>query len=896
MPPGVSAAAAPGFVRWPLVGRGDELEQVGDALADGAMRGVLIQGPAGVGKTRLADECFEFATRGGRAGGRATATGIAGGLSLGALMPLLPLEIVDRRLDPLALYAIVAAALREQAGANGPFVLLVDDLHLLDAASVVLLGQLLDAGVVFLIGTLRTGEQSSERAAELWRRDHLLRVDLRDLRREEVDTLLYLALGGAVEAAAIEAVWNASRGNVLYVRELVLGARAAGRLVERQGVWRLTGTLLGTTRLTELVERRLAAAPGDASELLATLAVWEPIGLAELERVSGGETLEALENSGLLRVRLDGRRQEVSLAHPLYGEVIRARLTALMRRRVLIEHADRIEGRGARRREDPLRVATARLDAEGSADPRLLLTAARLARYGHDYPQVQRLARAALVGERTPEALLLLSEALHELGAYAEVEDLLASATDVTKVDEALWVPLVAMRVRNLVWGLQRTAEALGVNRAALDRVDDPAAREELTVDEAMVLTFSGRPVEALDVIRGISGTTSRTVVLRSIAEAPALILTGRCETALQISKRAQREHEALEEQLAIAHPGVHVVHQMYALIEAGRLKQAWRLATTAYEVSSGIAVPLGRMWFAYGLGRIALLMGRPQTARRWLAEAAGLCEDAGYDGPHRIVLSLLAMCDANRGDEASATAAADELDRLPPFAYRAPEQQFGRAWALVASGDMRRAREVLAAAAGDAAESGHRALEAWLLHDMARLGDPASVWKRLRQLAAECEGALVPAYAAHSHAAAGRSPTGLRDAAAAFTHIGANLLAAEAAAAAAQAHQKRGEGREATAIATEAGRLAQLCEGARTPALVSAAAPEPLTAREREVASLAAQRLTSKEIADRLYLSVRTVDNHLQKIYTKLGVTSRVDLAAALDDGGDDDPRRSPP
>ena len=468
---------------------------------------------------------------------------------------------------------------------------------------------------MFLIGTLRTGEQSSERVAELWRRDHLLCIDLRDLRREEIDTLLYLALGGAVEAAAIEAVWNASRGNVLFVRELILGARAAGRFVERQGVWRLTGTLLGTTRLTELVERRLATAPGDASELLVTLALWEPIGLTELERVPGGETLEALENSGLLRVRLDGRRQEVSLAHPLYGEVIRARLTALMRRRVLLEHADRIEGRGARRREDPLRVATARLDAEGSADSRLLLTAARLRGYGHDYPQVQRLARAALAGERTPEALLLLSEALHELGAYAEVEDLLASATDVTKVDEALWVPLVAMRVRNLVWGLQRTAEALGVNRAALDRVDDPAAREELTVDKAMVLTFSGRPVEALDVIRGISGTTNRTVVLRSIAEAPALILTGKCETALQISKRALREHEALEEQLAIAHPGVHHVHQMYALIEAGRLKQAWSLATTAYQVSSGIAVPLGRMWFAYGLGRLALLMGRPQTA-----------------------------------------------------------------------------------------------------------------------------------------------------------------------------------------------------------------------------------------------------------------------------------------
>ena len=94
-----------------------------------------------------------------------------------------------------------------------------------------------------------------------------------------------------------------------------------------------------------------------------------------------------------------------------------------------------------------------------------------------------------------------------------------------------------------------------------------------------------------------------------------------------------------------------------------------------AHEVARDIVVPLGRMWFAYGLGRTALLMGRPATARTWLAEAAGLCEDAGYYGPHRIVLSLLAMCDAHLGDATRAATAADELDRLPKFAYREPEQ-----------------------------------------------------------------------------------------------------------------------------------------------------------------------------------------------------------------------------
>ena len=57
-----------------------------------------------------------------------------------------------------------------------------------------------------------------------------------------------------------------------------------------------------------------------------------------------------------------------------------------------------------------------------------------------------------------------------------------------------------------------------------------------------------------------------------------------------------------------------------------------------------------------------------------------------------------------------------------------------------------------------------------------------------------------------------------------------------------------------------------------------------PLSRREAEIAQLAAKGLASKEIADRLFLSVRTVSNHLQNVYTKLGVASRAELVEALD------------
>lgn len=77
---------------------------------------------------------------------------------------------------------------------------------------------------------------------------------------------------------------------------------------------------------------------------------------------------------------------------------------------------------------------------------------------------------------------------------------------------------------------------------------------------------------------------------------------------------------------------------------------------------------------------------------------------------------------------------------------------------------------------------------------------------------------------------------------------------------------------------------LAARCEGARTPGLVATAAVVRLTRREREIAALAARGDSSKEIATRLRLSIRTVENHLQNAYGKLGVAGRAELAAALD------------
>jgi DNA-binding CsgD family transcriptional regulator len=64
---------------------------------------------------------------------------------------------------------------------------------------------------------------------------------------------------------------------------------------------------------------------------------------------------------------------------------------------------------------------------------------------------------------------------------------------------------------------------------------------------------------------------------------------------------------------------------------------------------------------------------------------------------------------------------------------------------------------------------------------------------------------------------------------------------------------------------------------------MVAPAVSAELTAREREIAALAAGGLTSREVAERLVVSVRTVDNHLQRVYRKLGVSRRGELSRLL-------------
>jgi DNA-binding CsgD family transcriptional regulator/tetratricopeptide (TPR) repeat protein len=880
---------------WPLVGRRVLLEQ-GTAMLDAPdQRGVLLHGEAGVGKTRLANEIVAVAERQDLVVARAVASRAATALPLGALAHLLPAELLAPAggggvPDAVRVFDATRTALRALGGSDRPIVLFVDDLHLLDPSSATLVAQLVVEGEIKLIGTVRTDDPVPAHVSSLWRDHRVIRLDLENLPRQNVETLLHLALGGPLEGAALRSVWEASRGNLLYLHELIVAAVSRGDLVNQDGVWQLCRPLSASPHLIEVIGARIDALAPDARRVTELLSLCQPLSLADLEAVAPIDVLEGLERDGLIVV-VDRRRADVALAHPLHGEVLRAQLPATRRRALLREQIARVEDHGMRRRDDARRVAAWRLDADGTADPALLVQAATLARHAHDLPAVTRLAAAALESEPSPQASILLGEAHYELGSFDDAEAVLAEAATTLPADDEVVVAHTVIRTKNLFWGLLDVDRALEVSRANRRLVHGPDGLAALVVEEAGLLMFSGRPNRAFELLDAREPPTDpRSRVIHAIAWSPTLSAHGQTARAIAVAEAGFEEHMALGEQIAIAHPGTHIVNQVFALTDAGRLDEAAQLATAGYDITVADGSLIAQIWFALNLGRINLLAGRPATARRWHREGVAVARATGFVGPLHLALAGAAAASGLLGEPDAARAAITELDALPGFGFLAPELAIGRAWSAVADGDLGRARAVLADAADVAAATGHVVSESWLRHDLARLGAAGTVVDRLAALAAGSDSDLLARRAEHARALATGGAEDLTTAAEHLEAAGLLLAAAEAATAAADGWKRDGQPRRASSSSEQAAQLLARCEGARTPGTVMAESVVPLSKREREVAILAAGNVPSKEIAERLYLSVRTVNNHLQRIYTKLGVSSRAGLAEALDRRHDSD------
>ncbi|HEV2783431.1 MAG TPA: LuxR C-terminal-related transcriptional regulator [Actinophytocola sp.] len=853
---------------WPFVGRERELARVAAALGRADAAGLLLAGPAGVGKTRLATECAAIAERVGFRCARVLATRAAADVPLGALAPLLPAD--SRRSGPRGNW--LRAAADAIASGPGPLLLVVDDAHLLDNASATVVQQLAAPDRAFVVLTTRAGLPVPEPLLALWKDAIVERLDLAPLTVRDVDRILDTVLGGAIDGAARLELFQASQGNALFLHELVLGALDTDILRREQGVWRLTRRLATSPRLVELVQARLVDLDRTERELLELVALGEPLPWEIVAQFASPETVESLERHELVQTVQQRSGLQVGLAHPLYGEVLRGQLTALGRMAASRRLAEAAAGVGVER-VGALPLAVWQLDGGGDIDPAIMVDAARGARRAGNLPLAERLAVAAVDAGAGPAAGLLHARVLGERGWHDRAQALLAELSEQAGTEQER-VAVAIERSRALLYWLGRGAEAAetletiakSLNGALLDRV---------TAHRALVALMRGHLSDALSAAEVVGAAApGQGLATGAATAAVAAALSGQAGMAMEYVRRAERGSE----------PGRARLAQVVALIEAGRLAEADTAATALYDRSLRLHSRTGQAWVAMLRGRLELLTGQLGRAEHAFAEGMAIGAQIGQLALRRWCAAGIALAAAQRGDGVRAAAAVAELNALPgtDLHLLQSDELRARAWTAQLGGNPVRAKDLLREGAEVAQQAGAVALAASAWHNLARLGalDAAAP---LLELAAGTDNPLVAARADTVAAMIGHDPDGLAAASERFEAMGALLLAAESSAAAAAEYRRRQDARAAERMADRAHALSDRCDRAHTPGLDLAGPVAELTSREREIATLAARGNSNREIADALTVSVRTVETHLQRAYTKLGVTSRTGLAAVL-------------
>jgi DNA-binding CsgD family transcriptional regulator len=888
--------------RVPLLGRDAELGLIADALGRDGCCGVVITGDAGVGKSRLAAEALAVAADAGAATHRLLATTSLASVPFGVVAPLLAAQHSARR-DPLdaVLDAIRSLGASER---SGRIVLTIDDAHLLDPGSVAVVQLAATTGLAFVLLTLRAGKPVPDGITALWKDAGAERVDLQPLSRREVGDLAEAVLGGRVDEISRVRLWEASQGNPLVLLELLAGGRSA---TVRDGVWRWVGVPTDAGRLEELLGARLGDLAPPVSDVAELVTLWEPLPLGVLESITGAAAVEEAEASDLIRIETSGRRTGAAFAHPLYGEVVRRRMPALRRRSRARQLAGALEGTAGRRAGDTVALAEWSDETGDTVDGRLLAEAASILTHGFarslaaeldphalhaapvpsaDFRGAERLARRGW--ELSPGAVsgVVLAEILMYTGRPDEADEVLAEAQRWCVDDEERF-RVVDARSDLAFWVRDRPDLAAAVLAEAEGTVSDPAIRADIT------MTAGGHVFNAGDTEGTLAVTAEvlcrpdagvRATGRAAATRAAAMMFAGRPVDALELLDAHEDTAIALfaDTPLVVAE---FLMGRAVALRLLGRYDEAAAILTSCVEMAVASGSEEGLATFGGGLGLLVLDRGHVQEAIRRLTEADARFADVDPAGHGALCAASLARAHAMAGNASAAAAAATRIAARRRRGIRVydTEIEIGTAWAAAAGGDVQGAGERAIDAASGARARGQHAMEAFALHEATRLGAGRIATRRLNELRTVVQGDLMTAWADHASA---RDGAALDAVSATFEAMGADLLAAEGAAEAAVAHRTAGLRSRALASDATATRLAAACGGARTPALLAGGenAGVRLTRRERDIARLAAEGRSNAEIADRLQVSVRTVEGHLYQAFAKLGVTRRSDLAGLAD------------
>jgi DNA-binding CsgD family transcriptional regulator len=862
----LDCASMPGY--WRLLDRPAEHAAILSALSSTDSCGVVLVGAAGVGKTTLARTVTSSM---GKKVHWTACTESSRSIPLGAFASWVR---PSASRDPIALLG----SARESLVAEGDTIVGIDDAHLLDQLSATLLHQIAVEHAGRVVATVRTGEPVPDAVTSLWKDGYLERLELHPFSKEQSIALIETVLGGTLEGLSADVMWESSGGNPLFMRNMVEGAVDAGTLTEVNGVWQFRGPTVIPSGLAELLDERLNHAGTDVLHALKLLSLCEPLDIDALAELAGEDAVDAAEMRGLIRITEDHHQVNARFSHPLFGEVVRRRVGTASARKLRGNIVGILRERELNSAASRIRLAQLCVDSDQAAEADLLITAAKDAVFLSNLPLGERLARAAFDRGGGLPAAELLSRALLWQGHPAQADNVLArfSPDDMDELQLVQWgIP----RLSILFWSMGDVARAGRLLELLRSRVTHPSLRLVVEATGSAMAVHENKintGLAAAERVLADPAAPKQAVDFAALGAGLAMPVAGRGTAFEPIAARCRAERKSTDGMIRL------MIHygDVLALTYLGELDLAEQRAAEYAEFSTAgqfVGWAIAKMM----TGLVAIYRGQFRDAITVLEQALAAL-NAESSLPWQLVGRLLlarAYAAVGKPEQAERVLEDAREHSGPHMALHDPQWTIAKAWVAAAKGGHRSAIDLARAAADAAHSSGQFAVEAEALHHAARFGD-RTVTRRLEALAGRVDGTPAGLYARHAAAVAAADPRELDAVSEAFEQAGLNLSAADAAAQAVPLHDRAGQRRRSTESAAHALHLAARCGGAATPAIRSAARPLPVTAREREIAGLVAGGLSNRDIAERLTVSVRTVEGHIYRACIKLGVADRDQLA----------------
>ena len=852
---------------WPLIARTAELDALVAGLTRTPARAQLLRGPSGVGKTTLAAAIATTLKARKRTIVPVVALDELRGVPLGALAPLLASAPVDDKDHLSERLGALIAMVGQRAD---DYLLVVDDAPLLDDASAAALYQLIRVFGVATLMTARDEHAISGAMARLLHEDLMTVTDLHGLTLDETRTVLRRRFSVEPRPETLRLLYETTRGNPLFLRELVLAAERAGRVhigsfgveIEPVGV---------PAHVRETVSGRLAGLTVEQRHIVELVAVAQPWPRAA-SPASELDDFDDLVDAGILVAAEPAASGYFHLSHPVFADALLSALShseRAARRRAAAERLLLID-------DAPVRFTAVCLlvDAHGEVEIDQLMWGAEHASRVGDHSRAVQLADHALTRGDDLRAAMTKASALSALGDDADlIEAAFIRAAELASDDEARafvelrWGQHTAVRTHNPAAAVSRAMQLLPTlgERASAIIAPDLAKWRLMAGDPSAV----GHPFTARSdddsaaSLNACLGQAMMATMMGKSDEARAAITAGR-----PLADRFASVQPHASDLLDLSTFLVHVADGR--IIEAREFAEQRR--SQPFADSAGV--------WSYALSLIHLHAGRLHDALPLALLAIEQLRWRDFTGLVGPAIALGATVHAQLGDVDAARRLCETLEPTHRDDVKVVLQVAeAEAWLAIVTDEPERAEGILVAAIARAVELGHLLLAALTASVAIRVGSAAAVRRVLAAADSASGSLLVNRVTQLAEAVANRN-------AAIVIVVAGELQAAGLASAAHASLVQAADWATGDRMLERRARVAAAELGLTIVAVRSARATRTetgLTEREWMIAKAAARRERSREIADRLGVSVRTVDNHLASVYRKLGITGRSELEVEL-------------